>query len=134
MRKIFLISAFMLLFSFSLISAYGPVGEKGISVEVVNGTIKVVGYSVVQDWNGLNTKVTLDNFFINKVTGYINNTCEAVSVPIIINGTYSGVNQTITPNVITASPYYADIPFIGQNITNASTLFCIDQTKYESVS
>lgn len=123
----------ILLLSISFVSALGPVGEKGITVQVQNGTIIISGYTIIQDPStGVNLKVTSDNLFINRVansTGPIIS-CESIIVPIL-NGTYwDGSNRTITPSYNFTENYQIDLPFTSQNITNQSSLFCLSQDQY----
>lgn len=131
--KIYL-SIILLLLSVSFVYALGPVGEKGITVQVQNNTITIGGYTIVQDPStGINIKVTSDNLFINKVSSStgLNITCNSVNIPVIENGTYNGNNQSIIPGYNFSVNYLIDIPFTSQNITNQSNLFCISQEKYE---
>jgi len=126
----------ILLFSVSFVSALGPVGERGISVEVKNGTINVIGYTIVQNPDGISgpLKITSNNLFINQTTSStgINIMCNSVSVPLIINGTYNGSNETVTPGYNFSESFLKDISFTSQNFSgNQSALFCISQDQYD---
>lgn len=120
------------------ISALGPVGEKGITVQIINGELVIQGYTIVQDPStGLSIKAVSDNLFINKAVSQPISTivCNSVDVPMVtVNTTWNGTTQPVTPSGIFNTNYSRDIPFIGQNTTNTSSysLFCISQEKYES--
>lgn len=142
MKKIIIMLLFVFILQFSLVSAWvsSDIGQRGIEVNITNNTITIGGYQIVPWIDGTPVLVTSPELFINKIVNSTgaNITCEAVSVPIIINGTYSGVNQTITPGYNYNVNYLMDIPFIpyinqsitNQTSTNPSNLFCISESKY----
>lgn len=134
MKKLLIILLSLSILQLSLISSLGPVGEKGITVQIQNDTITVSGYTIVQDPNGANIKVTSDNLFINRITNStgISIIVDNVTVPIILNDTYNGTNETRIPGYRYNVNYLIDIPFTSQNITNQSSLFCVSQSQYET--
>ena len=113
------------------VSAYGPVGENGFNVNIINDTILIRGYTVVANPNGGISQALSDTLFINKVTSSIGSgiTC--------VNFNYTNGNEStlIPTNCTYYSNYNYDVSFLGQNFSNQSTLQFVDtvtQGKYET--
>jgi hypothetical protein len=138
MKKIILMFLFVLIFQFSLISAYGPVGENGITINITNGVLDIIGYTVIQNpATGLPIIFRNSNLLINETTSStgLSISCNPINVPMIVNGVYNGTNTTVIPGYIFNQTYLADIPLTFQNIankTNISELYCITMDKYDA--